>query len=79
MSVAKCIGKWLCMCMPVHTVLYIAASSYVKSGLEANKAGQRDTVAKFSTVPPKLGRLTPMVHVHLCECVCMHFSHCVSS
>ena len=38
----------------------VTVSSHVKSGLKANKAGRRDTVAEFSTVPPKSGRLTPM-------------------
>ena len=45
--------------MVVHDT--VAASSFVKSGLEANKAERRDTVVKFSTVPPKSGRLTPML------------------
>ena len=53
MGMAKSTGKWIC------TVV----SSYAKSGLKANKAGRRDTVAEFSTVPPKSGRLTPMLMV----------------
>ena len=39
---------------------YTAASSFLNSGLEASKAGQQNTVAKFGTVPPKSGQLTPM-------------------
>ena len=50
MGVAKSTGK--------HSV---TVSSYVKLGLKANKAGRRETVAEFSTVPPKSGQLTPMV------------------
>ena len=40
--------------------MHSAVSSFVKSELKANKAGQRDTAAEFSTVLPKSGRLTPM-------------------
>ena len=42
-------------------------SGFVKSGLKANKAGQRDTAAEFSTVPPKSGRLTPMTLPLVCS------------
>ena len=51
MGMAKSTGKWICIKQFV---------AFVKSGLKANKAGQRDTAAEFSTVPPKSGRLTPM-------------------
>ena len=50
----------------------VTVSSYVKSGLKANKAGRRDTVAEFSTVLPKSGRLTSMwahIRVNTRPCV----------
>ena len=52
MGMAKSIG--------IKVDMQCINSSYVKSGLKANKAGRRDTAAEFSTVPPKSGWLTLM-------------------
>ena len=32
----------------------------MKAGQKVSKAGRRDIVVEFGTVPPKAGRLTPM-------------------